>query len=425
MDIAIYVVALVFLGVMSTYALSTGFGSLRRSAIFERSAGLQQAVLKARLQQIMDERNAEREKHELSWNGFRKFEIKRKVVEGGDICSFYFAPHDKKPLPPFKPGQYLTFQLTIAGQAKPIIRCYSLSDSPRYPEHYRCTIKAVPAPRDKPEVPPGLSSNFFHQALDEGDIIDIKAPGGHFFLDTTKQTPVVLIGGGIGLTPLLSMLNTIVESGAKRETWFFYGVRNGKEHIMKEHFAKLRQVSENIHLCICYSNPEPTDVIGRTYDHAERVSVALFKRLLPSSNYDFYLCGPPPMMNGLVADLETWGVPEKHIHFEAFGPASVKKTAAVATSAATSTALSAGISVSFAKSNVSAIWNPALGSLLELAEAHQVTIDSGCRAGNCGTCITAIKEGEVSYLQEPGTMPEAGSCLTCVSVPKGNLILNA
>jgi ferredoxin len=132
------------------------------------------------------------------------------------------------------------------------------------------------------------------------------------------------------------------------------------------------------------------------------------------------------MMNSIVKDLEAWGVPETHIHFEAFGPATVKKTAPVAHPDATAASqASAGITVTFAKSNVTAAWQPEIGSILEFAEANGVAMDSGCRAGNCGTCITAIKSGEVKYLQEPGAKPEAGSCLTCVSVPKGNVTLDA
>ena len=277
-----------------------------------------------------------------------------------------------------------------------------------------------------PDVPPGLSSNHFHNNVNEGDIIDIKAPGGHFFMDTTKQTPVVLIGGGIGLTPVLSMLNQIVESGSKRETWFFYGVRDSNEHVMKEHLEQIARENENVRLCICYSRPKDTDVEGKDYQYAERVSVDLFKRILPSNNYDFYMCGPPPMMNTVVPDLEAWGVPEKHVHFEAFGPATVKKTKTKENKEATeASSASAGVQITFAKSGKTLDWDPDIGSILDFAEENDIDIDFGCRAGNCGTCITAIKDGEVDYLNEPGAEPEAGSCLACISVPKGNLSIDA
>lgn len=426
MEIAISIVALVFLAALSLYLLMALANSVKRSASAGGSAVIEEQRLRAEIDRIMDHTRFERETNELSWNGFRKFNISRKAPEGGGICSFYFSPHDGKPLPPFKPGQYLTFGLDIAGQKKQVIRCYSLSDSPHHPDYYRCSIKAVPAPRDMPDVAPGLSSNHFHDSVNEGDILDIKAPGGHFFMDTTKQSPVVLIGGGIGLTPVLSMLNQIVESGSKRETWFFYGVRDSNEQVMKEHLEQIAQENENVHMCVCYSRPQETDVEGKDYQYAERVSVDLFKRILPSNNYDFYMCGPPPMMNTIVPALEEWKVPEKHIHFEAFGPATVKKTKTEANKEATSaSAASAGVQIVFAKSGKTLDWDPEIGSILDFAEENEIDIDFGCRAGNCGTCITAIKEGEVDYLNEPGAEPESGSCLACISVPMGNLSIDA
>ena len=132
------------------------------------------------------------------------------------------------------------------------------------------------------------------------------------------------------------------------------------------------------------------------------------------------------MMNSIVADLGEWGVPEKAINFEAFGPATVKKAAAVLKPGATAASeASAGHQVTFAKSSKTVAWNPEVGGLLDFAEENDVTIDFGCRAGNCGTCLTAIKEGEVDYMSDPGAMPEDGSCLTCIAVPKSDLTLDA
>ena len=246
MEIAVNVVAIVFLAILSLYLFISIGNGLKRRALASTGASIEELRLRAEIDHIMDQRRIERESNELSWSGFRKFQVNKKEPEGGGICSFYFTPHDGKPLPPFKPGQYLTFGLDIPGEKKQVIRCYSLSDSPHHPDYYRCSIKAVPPPRDNPDVPPGLSSNHFHNNVNENDILDIKAPGGHFFMDTSKQTPVVLIGGGIGLTPVLSMLNQIVESGSKRETWFFYGVRDSGEQVMKEHLEQVALENENV-----------------------------------------------------------------------------------------------------------------------------------------------------------------------------------
>ena len=372
-------------------------------------------------------RLAEVEKIESSWPGFRKFKVQQKVQESADVCSFYLSPHDGKPLPFFKPGQYLTFDLNEKGIArdadKNVVRCYSLSDSPGHNYYYRITVKRVPPPRDRPDLPPGMASSYFHDKVEEGSILDVKAPAGNFFLDQTVQAPVVLIGGGIGITPVLSMLNTIASSGSKRETWFFLGVRNRKDHIFKEHLEKIALEYKNIHVRVCYSDPEEDDVEGRDYHHAERVSVDLFKRVLPSSNYDYYICGPGPMMTSLTEGLTVWSVPKEKVHFEAFGPASVKKPRSAA--GLPSDEKTEKIELEFAKNDKTFTWDPSIGSLLDFALENGIMINSGCRAGNCGTCLTAILSGEVTYIQEPGSMPEEGSCLTCVSVPKGDLTLDA
>ena len=233
---------------------------------------------------------------------------------------------------------------------------------------------------------------------------------------------MVLLAGGVGITPLLSMLNAIAVCGSSRETWFFYGVRHSGEHIMAQHLQRLADEHEHIHLRICYSDPrDGRDVSGRDYHHDERVSVDLLQRLLPSKDYDFYICGPPPMMAALTEGLGHWGVPKQRVHYETFGPASVKKIAAVEAA----TPAPEAVEVVFSRSGKTCTWIPDAGSLLEFAEENGVAIDFGCRAGNCGTCLTAVKSGEVWYPTEPGALVEEGSCLTCIGVPKGPVVLDA
>ena len=414
MDNPIQVVAwlaLIAVGVVSCQFIVNQY-RLYRTA--RETATLEHDYLRERIALIADQRRLEREKSEASWNGFRKFRIVDKVPEAQDICSFHLAPHDGKPLPPFLPGQYLTFQLRVPGQPKPVIRCYSLSDRPGVPERYRVTIKRVPN---------GVVSNHFHDRLNIGDIVDVKAPSGQFVLDLQGQAPVVLIGGGVGLTPVLSMLNALAETGARREVWFFYGVRNGREHCMKEHLQSLAARYPALRLNICYSDPtnEERAATPPAFQHAERVTVDLLQRVLPSSQFEFYICGPPPMMDALIAGLKSWGVPEDKIFFEAFGAATVKKPALQTPGITSSHALK----IQFGRSGKTCAWHADAGSLLELAEKQGVAIDSGCRAGNCGTCLVAIKSGEVNYLKEPGFAVETGSCLTCIAVPKTPLVLDA
>ena len=365
----------------------------------------------------------ETEQAQAGWNGIRKFTVAKKITQCDDVHAFYLKPHDGRPLAAFKPGQYLTFQLDLPGRDKPLVRCYSLSDSPHQKDYYRVTIKKEKAPPDKPDLPPGAGSSFFADVVKEGDILNVKAPTGHFSLDMTRTNPVVLIAGGVGITPMLSMANAIAASGSKRETWFFFGVRNQREHIHKAELEKLAAENENIHLHVCYSKPGEKDVKGRDFHHEGRVGIELLKELLPSSNFEYYLCGNGAFMKSITDGLEAWGVPDKDVYFEAFGPATVKKKTAAPT--AEETAHLAKINVTFSRSGKTVRWEPSAGNILEFAGAQGVKIDSGCCAGGCGSCVVAIKSGNVDYLKKPDAEPEAGTCLTCVCRPKNDLVLDA
>ena len=400
---------------MVTYLLLLLANNFRTQAINQRTAELEGNLLKAKIDQIMVQKSSDANDFGVPWDGYRKFRIIKKIKETESISSFYLVPNNDKPLPTFFPGQYLTFQLKIPGQAKPVVRCYSLSDSP-HPDQFRVTIKREMPPKDNPDAPPGLVSNFFHDSLNENSIVDIRTPRGHFFLDMKKNKPVVLLAGGVGITPVLSMLNAIVALGIKRETWFFLGVKNKKEHVMQEHLETVANENENVRLHVCYSKPDPSDVEGQDYHHKERVSVDLLKRLLPSNNYDFFICSPPGMVKVLREDLAAWGVPKDKINFEAFGSATVKEC---------NTQEVPDVEVTFAKSGKTIPWDPKMNSLLDFAEANGINMDSGCRGGNCGSCLTAVTKGSVNYISEPGSEPEAGSCLTCISVPKEKLTLDA
>jgi ferredoxin-NADP reductase len=399
-------------------------GAYRRQSRMAQLHQEERAMLLARLDLIATPlAKVSLEKGQAAWSGFRKFRVEGKVLEAESCCSFYLAPHDGRPLPAFLPGQYLTFRLQIPGQSREITRCYSLSDSPDHTDYYRVTIKRIPPPGATPDAPPGLVSSHFHDRLQVGDILDVKAPSGHFHLNVDSRTPVVLVGGGIGVTPALSMLNYLLSAPGKREVWFFYGVRNGNEHILKDYLREIAEGNPHIHIVPCYSDPLANDRPEQDFRFAERVSVDLFKRVLEVNNFEFYICGPPPMMESLTKGLAEWGVPEEHIHFEAFGPASVKRVAKTDPAAAVD---QAGVEVNFVRSNKTVLWSNGAGTLLELAEAHGIRMDSGCRAGSCGTCVTAIRDGKVDYLGgNPDFDIEKGSCLACVAVPKGALSLDA
>lgn len=364
-----------------------------------------------------------------AWPGFRTFRVDRKVAEDAaqSVCSFYLAPEDGRLLPPFLPGQFLTFRLDLpsaTGGVERVVRCYSLSDSPNA-GNYRISIKRVP-PAVGSAVQRGRASGYFHDQVAVGTLLQVRAPAGRFYLDHS-DAPVVLIAGGIGITPMLSMLNWCVTEQPGREVWLFYGVRDGRALVMKSHLESLAAAHPSFHLRVYFSDPQAEDVLGRDHQHRGRVDVALLRMELPLRPYHFYICGPSPMMQSLVSGLEDWGVPEARIHFEAFGPSSLQRRQDSSRSAARppSEAGDPSILVDFAQSQKQLPWQPAARSLLEFAESHGISADFGCRAGSCGTCQTRIRSGEVSYLQPPDYEPEPGTCLLCVCAPKTSLTLEA
>jgi uncharacterized protein len=361
-----------------------------------------------------------RDHQQRTWDGYRKFEVAAVVDEALDVRSIYMRPRDGKPLPPFKAGQHLAFKFNVPGQEKPVIRCYSLSDGPTDETRYRISVKRQGPPPNNPDVPPGVGSNYVH-SLEVGDLLDVRAPGGSFFLPPESEHPIVLLAGGVGLTPMLSMLNYVTHNNQQRETWLFFGIRNKTEHMFADHMRTIAGQYENVTIVNVYGRPTDECIEGHDYQATGYVSAELLQKMLPSLNYDFYMCGPPPMMSSMFEGLHGLGVPESRIHSEAFGPASVKKTAPPP---ATDTPAD-GVEVIFARSSKTVTWKGNNQSLLELAEEHGVAMSFGCRAGGCGECATAVKDGKVRYLTEPGFKPEAGSFLACCSVPEGRVTIDA
>lgn len=360
----------------------------------------------------------------VGWPGFREFEVRRKVYESADrsICSFYLSPLDGAPLPRFRPGQFLTFRLDLAAEdgsgTESVVRCYSLSDAPGR-DDYRVSIKRVAAPPKRPDLPPGRASSYFHDQVEVGDRLAVRAPSGQFFLQQEDALPVVLIAGGIGITPLLSMLGALLEQGTKRDIRLFYGVRNGAEAAMGEALRKWARAHDRFHFHLCFSAPTEADRSDPYFYHAGRVAPPLLRNSLPLRRHRFYLCGPPSMMESLISGLEAWGVEAGDVFYESFGPASPRRKAPPAPAeSATPPPL-----VTFNVSGKSIPWDPAAGSLLEFAEANGIEAASSCRAGSCGCCQTALSQGAVAYHHEPDAEPDPGHCLLCISTPRGAVTL--
>jgi len=366
-------------------------------------------------------------KSDAAWAGWRDFRVAQRVFEDEtqSQCSFYLQPVDGQPLPPFKPGQFLTFALDVASRPsegpaalRAITRCYSLSDRPD-PAHYRVTIKRVPA--TAPEFAPGLSSNHFHDHVQVGDVLRVKAPAGHFFIDPDPNVPAVLIGGGIGITPMMSMLRWCTAQQPQRLVHLYYGLRNSREHAYKPLLEEIAAAHPALKLNVVYSRPGESDLPGRDYQHEGHVDIDLLRRTLTHGRHQFYVCGPAALMQTLVPALADWGVPLGDIHYEAFGPASVKLPGAAESDAPVVT----NVEVKFHRSGRTLTWDGRDASLLDFAERHGITVESGCRSGGCGSCETRVLEGSVQYEHAPDHDVASGHCLLCVGRPSSTLVLEA
>ena len=374
---------------------------------------------------LLKARDKKRAGAELHWKGKRKFRLAERVEENqnGDICSFYLKANDGRPIPPFRAGQHLTFDVPVPGNTEPITRCYSLSGSPTEKDGYRVTVKRIGAPQDAPAgTPPGQSSNYFHDHLDQGSVIEAYAPAGSFCLDENSEKPIILIAGGVGLTPLVSMVKWLVATKSSREIWFFYGVRNRAEHAMYEFLHDITSETPNLHMVVAYSQPTSTCRKNIDYHIEGHLSASLLQPILRARHCEIYLCGPAPMMRALTTGLESMGVARENIRYEAFGP--ISHTAVSRNVEQNAGEPAESVNVEFSRSGKTLKWSPEHGSLLELALDNGIKARCGCRQGICGTCVTALKHGDVEYERRPDKQPASGMCLPCIARPTGDLVLD-
>ena len=248
--------------------------ALRDAARRRRSTGEAGARRRREFQSVVDETCRSTRQAALArpqegpapaWQGWRQFVVAGKAVEeASDIVTFHLVPQDGRPLPPFLPGQYVTVQLRIAGAERPVVRCYSLSCAPR-PDRYEVSVKRVGPPPNRPDLGPGRASGHLHDQVRAGDVLDLQAPRGTFGLDPAAAgSRVVLIGGGVGLTPLLSVaqsLAKLAQAAPGREVWLFHGVRNGAQRLRRAELQHLAAIP-GFRVAVCLSQPGPGEAAG-------------------------------------------------------------------------------------------------------------------------------------------------------------------
>lgn len=249
------------------------------------------------------------------WNGTRTFVVAKKVPESDVVTSFYLKPEDEGPLPPFKPGQYITVHIDHP-HTPTSPRNYSLSDCPSQP-HYRISVKREAA--TAADTPDGLISTHLHDGIAEGHRIELGPPCGEFTVDPANVAkPVVLIAGGIGVTPLLSMAKSIIHANPEAELVFIQAARNSKVQAFASELAALAELGTNVKTKIVYDAPLSGDCEGGNLEGF--VTTDLLREFTPVSDAEFYFCGPKPFMQNIHACLQELGVDEHRVRYEFFGP---------------------------------------------------------------------------------------------------------
>lgn len=358
--------------------------------------------------------------------GFRAFRVTGKLRESSIITSFHLEPVDPAHWRPFRPGQFLVLRLPAGPDGATVLRNYSLSCAPDQPGHYRITVKREPA--SAPGLPAGIGSNFLHDRVLVGDLLEVEGPRGEFVLDEDSQRPVLLISGGVGMTPMVSMLHAL--AAGDRRVLFLHGCENGDVHALREEVTALVGRRPGLSAHVVYRTPTAADWQAGTMDSEGFVTRELLQRLLCLDDYEVYLCGPPPFMQALYPMLRELGVAEDRIAYEFFGPATVLKAAAPkpadpAPAVPAPVAVPAGATlVEFRASGKQAAWDGTVASLLDLAEDQGLNPEFSCRAGICGSCSAQLVSGQVEYFEEPLEPPADGDVLLCCSRPAGPVVLD-
>ncbi|MFC0471418.1 NO-inducible flavohemoprotein [Halalkalibacter kiskunsagensis] len=250
------------------------------------------------------------------WDDFREFVISKKEKESEVITSFYLKPKDGGTISDFQPGQYITVKAIIDGEKYTHLRQYSLSDEPGQ-EYYRISVKRED---QKGDIPAGIVSNFLHDHVSEGDLLEITAPAGDFVLNSQEERPVVLLSGGVGQTPMISMLKTLANQQPKRQVTYVHAAINSTYHAFNEEITNVIHSSENIRYFLSYESPTEEDKQAKNYQKDGYIDLPWLQSILKNNEAEFYFCGPVPFMKAINKALKEWNVPEEHIHFEFFGP---------------------------------------------------------------------------------------------------------
>ncbi|SDJ60644.1 molybdopterin-dependent oxidoreductase [Streptomyces indicus] len=341
-----------------------------------------------------------------AWPGRRTFTVTAAGKEGRGVRTLSLAPVDGGRLPDYRPGQHLT----VRAEGSDLARSYSLTgpavDADR--AVYTLAIRRIAE---------GAFSSYAHDELRIGDRLELASPGGVFAIPTHTDTPVVLVAGGIGITPFLSYVETLAASGGTvPEVVLHYGNAHGEDHPFRARITELCARIPQLKVLTYYANPLPYEKEGRDYDRRGFITAdAIAPHTLVERRARFYFCGPEPMIESLTAGLHERGVPRFEIFSEKFRPAQREVPVPE----------DARFTVRFARSGREVEWAAEEGTLLELGERAGVTMRSGCRVGQCESCACTVLKGDVAHRVVPSDDLPASDALTCQSVPLSDVVLDA
>ncbi|MBR1142566.1 molybdopterin-dependent oxidoreductase [Bradyrhizobium sp. AUGA SZCCT0431] len=332
-----------------------------------------------------------------AWQGWRSFVVAERCEECADVVGLTLRPVDGGALPAFRPGQYVGVRI---GEA---IRSYSLTGAAiAAPDAYRIGVRHIEG---------GQVSTAIRHDLAPDDTVELQSPKGGFVLPLRNEFPVVLIAGGIGITPFLSYLDTLEGAADEPQVTLHYGCRDGASRPFHHRLEALRQRLPNLTLVTHLTRPRS----GDRFDRLGRFTVADIDTELLRKRARFYMCASDAMMEEVGADLQARGVPVFEIFKERFrSPAPPALDGLMSRQ------------IHFARSGRTLIWSPQapLASILAVAEAAGIAIPSGCRVGQCESCAVPVKTGEVRHLVDCSELDE-GHCLTCQAVPLSDLVIDA
>ena len=269
-------------------------------------------------------------------------------------------------------------------------------------------------------------STHLHEQIRVGDVLQARAPQGHFTVAPHEHRPLVLLAAGVGITPLLSMLREVVYQGLRtrriRPTWFFQSSRTLADQPFRPELERLLDgIGDSVRVLRLLSQPESDAREGEDFDLTGRIDTDLINNMLEVEDYDqvdFVLCGPGSFTQGLYDSLRDLDIRDSRIHAETFGPSTLRrKPDPDAVLIEQIPAATVSVPVVFQRSAKEARWQPGGGSLLELAESRGLHPEFSCRGGSCGTCKTRLISGTVNYPQPPAEVPELGDVLICCAVP--------